>query len=75
MTESQPKGTVRKVPEDLLATKEASALLGMSRQAFTKLVERYLDFPSPRADLSVGRIWARNDVVAWALRHGRTVHE
>ena len=62
------------MPEDLLAMSEAAALLGMSRQAFAKLLARSPDFPEPTT-LSVGRIWNRADVEAWATAHGRTLHQ
>lgn len=56
----------------LLAMREAAALLGMSKQGFAQLLDRSPDFPEPTV-LSVGRIWAREDVVAWAEKHGRQV--
>ncbi len=57
----------------LLAMKEAAAVLGMSKQGFAQLLDRSPDFPEPTATLSVGRIWVREDVEAWARRHGRQV--
>lgn len=61
------------VPNHLLAMREAAALLGMSKQGFAQLLDRNPDFPEPTAVLSVGRIWAREDVEAWARKHGRQV--
>jgi len=52
---------------------EAAALLGMSKQGFAKLLATNPDFPEPTALLSVGRIWSRADVEAWAAEHGRPV--
>lgn len=57
----------------LLATKEAADLLGVSRQRVLQLIDAYDDFPAPVAELSAGRIWAREDVEAWARKHGRSV--
>jgi hypothetical protein len=31
------------------------------------------DFPPPLDELSVGKIWALDDVIAWAERTGRTL--
>jgi len=61
------------VPHHLLAMSEAAALLGMSKQGFAKLLSANPDFPEPTALLSVGRIWARDDIEAWATEHGRPV--
>lgn len=60
------------MPHHLLAMGEAAALLGMSRQGFAKLLATNDDFPAPTT-LSVGRIWERADVEAWAAKHGRTL--
>jgi len=54
--------------------KEAAALLGMSKQGFAQLLDRFPDFPQPTDVLSSGRIWNRADVESWATAHGRTLH-
>lgn len=59
--------------DHLVAAKEAAALLGVTRQRLLQLIDAYDDFPAPVANLSAGRIWARADVEAWAVRHGRAV--
>ncbi len=60
------------MPHHLLGPREAAALLGVSRQRLLQLIEAHPDFPEPTV-LSVGRIWARADVEAWAEAHGRTL--
>jgi predicted DNA-binding transcriptional regulator AlpA len=61
------------VSKRLVAMSEAAELLGMSKQGFAKLLDRSPDFPDPLDVLSIGRIWARADVEAWARKHGRSV--
>lgn len=56
---------------------DIARLLGMSRQAAHKLVERTEDFPRAESTVMVGRRrwrrWAPIDVEEWAHRHGRQV--
>lgn len=49
-------------------------MFGVSRQRVTQLAAGQ-SFPTPVAVLGVGRIWLREDVVAWAERTGRTLQE
>jgi predicted DNA-binding transcriptional regulator AlpA len=63
------------MPDHLLGTKEAAALLGVSKQGLFHLVESHHDFPAPTATLASGRIWNRADVESWATAHGRTLHQ
>jgi predicted DNA-binding transcriptional regulator AlpA len=63
------------VTNHLLGTKEAAALLGVSKQGLFHLVDTHPDFPAPTATLASGRIWERKAVEAWATAHGRTRHE
>ncbi len=58
---------------DLLGMAEAASVLGVSKQRLSKLIESYADFPAPVANLRAGRIWASEDVEAWAKAHGRTI--
>lgn len=51
---------------------EIAAMLNISRQRFNQLVTQG-DFPEPWATLATGRIWAAEDVSAWALKAGRRV--
>lgn len=50
---------------------EAAARLGVSRQRLTRIIADYPDFPAPVAELSVGRIWASEDVDRWAAVNPR----
>jgi predicted DNA-binding transcriptional regulator AlpA len=50
----------------------ARMLGGISRQRVYQLTSRD-DFPAPVAALATGKIWAYEDVIAFAKRTGRTV--
>ena len=50
---------------------EIAELLGVSRQRVHQLMSAYDDFPAPLAELAMGRVWARQDVEAWADSHPR----
>lgn len=47
-----------------------AAMLGVSRQRSDQLA-RQGGFPEPTAVITVGRIWKREDVEAWARETGR----
>ncbi len=47
-------------------------MLGVSRQRVHQLLRAYDDFPTPVAELAVGRIWRRADVQKWVSSHPRT---
>lgn len=51
--------------EELVGAAEVAEILGVSRQRVTQLVARP-DFPAPVAVLAMGKVWARDDVEAWA---------
>ena len=59
--------------EILLGNAELGRLLAVSRQRVSQLVARD-DFPTPRAKLTMGSIWALPDVLAWAEHTGRKLH-
>ena len=46
---------------------------GLSRQRVFQLTSGE-GFPPPIAILSIGKIWAYDDVAKWARRHGREIH-
>ena len=52
---------------------ELQKLFGVS---YTRTVQiaAQKDFPEPLDELSVGKIWALDDVFAWAESKGRTLH-
>ena len=52
--------------QDLVNVPEVAQILGISRQRVHQLIRAYPDFPEPEAVLAVGRIWKREDIVAWA---------
>lgn len=54
--------------QQLVGVAEIAAMLGVSRQRVNQLVHS-TDFPEPEAELSAGRIWARDAVEAWATSH------
>lgn len=45
---------------------------GISRQRVQQLISSD-DFPAPEAELDMGKVWKRADVVAWAVAHGREI--
>ena len=55
---------------DLMSTVEIAELLGVSRQRVDQL-SRSDQFPKPAAELAVGRVWTKADIVDWAARTGR----
>ena len=52
---------------------ELRRLFGVSATRTIQIAERP-DFPEPLDELSVGKIWALDDVIAWADRSGRTLN-
>ena len=51
---------------------ELRRLFGVSATRTIQIAERP-DFPEPLDELSVGKIWALDDVIAWAERSGRAL--
>jgi predicted DNA-binding transcriptional regulator AlpA len=49
---------------------EIAAMLGVSRQRIYQLAKTE-DFPAPVVELSITRVWSRDDVEAWARATGR----
>ena len=56
----------------LVGRGELKRLLGVSYTRTVYLADQP-DFPAPLDELSVGKIWALDDVLAWAQRKGRTL--
>ena len=56
----------------LVGRGELRRLFGVSATRTIQIAERP-DFPEPLDELSVGKIWALDDVIAWAERSGRTL--
>jgi prophage regulatory protein len=57
--------------QDLVSVPEVAQILGVSIQRVHQLLHAYADFPEPEAVLAVGRIWKREDIIAWAESHPR----
>lgn len=59
---------------DLVGPHEIGLMLGVGRQRVYQLVSRR-DFPAPVAELAMGNVWQRADVLKWAAGKGRTVQK
>ena len=57
----------------LVGRGELRRLFGVSATRTIQIADRP-DFPPPLDELSVGKIWALDDVIAWADRSGRTLN-
>ena len=51
---------------------ELRRLFGVSATRTIQIADRP-DFPAPLDELIIGKIWALDDVIAWAERTGRTL--
>lgn len=58
----------------LVGSHEIGQMLGVSRQRVSQLTARD-DFPAPEAELAMGKVWRREDVVKWAQAVGREVKQ
>jgi len=58
------------VARNLVGAAEIGRLLGVSRQRVQQLIKTP-DWPRPEAELDMGKVWNRDDIMAWARRHGR----
>lgn len=56
---------------ELMGLKETADLLGVSKQAAANYYLRHADFPQPVAELACGKIWLKQDIVAWKQRRGK----
>jgi hypothetical protein len=56
----------------LVGRGELRRLFGVSATRTIQIADRP-DFPAPLDELSVGKIWALDDVIAWAERTGRVL--
>jgi predicted DNA-binding transcriptional regulator AlpA len=55
----------------LVGAAEIGRILGVSRQRVQQLISRP-DFPQPEAVLDMGKVWKKDDVLAWATANGRS---
>jgi prophage regulatory protein len=54
--------------EHLMAAAEIRQRLGLSRQRVYQLTQRP-DWPRPYDELVVGKVWRREDIEAWIVKH------
>jgi hypothetical protein len=64
----QPVASVGMSPEELASLAEVAELLNVPKRTAARYVDRE-DFPEPIDELAVGRIWSREEVVAWGKSH------
>ena len=57
--------------EPLVSRVEIAQMLGVTRQRVHQLLKRK-DFPEPVAELGIGDVWLRADILDWAGKTGRT---
>jgi predicted DNA-binding transcriptional regulator AlpA len=65
------------VGERLVGTHEIARMFDVSRQTvhdWLKRPERF-HFPEPYDRIRAGAVWLTADVVAWAEKEGREIHE
>jgi predicted DNA-binding transcriptional regulator AlpA len=58
--------------QHLVGSAEIGRMLGVNRQRVQQLINTR-DFPQPEAELAMGKVWNRDDIVAWARSHGRAI--
>jgi predicted DNA-binding transcriptional regulator AlpA len=51
---------------DPVSVAEIAQLLGVMRQRVNQLMHERDDFPTPLAELAIGKVWRRSDIEAWA---------
>jgi hypothetical protein len=66
-------GTVAMTRHRLVGRAELRKLFGVSATRTIHIADRE-DFPAPADELTVGKIWLLDDIVAWAQTTGRTLH-
>jgi len=49
-----------------MSVAEIADYLGVTRQRVNQLMHQSGDFPTPIAELAIGRIWAKRDVERWS---------
>lgn len=60
------------VAQQLVGSGELGKLFGVGNARVQQLIKR-ADFPSPVAELMMGKVWDLADVQAWADERGRTL--
>lgn len=57
--------------EELVGVAEIAKMLGVTRQRVNAIVKTHPEFPAPAAELSAGRIWYREQIIAWSQQTER----
>lgn len=52
-----------------VAIAEIADIFAVSKQTAGNWVSRNEDFPEPVADLKMGKIWNRRDIIRWGRKH------
>ena len=52
-------------PEELVGLGEIAQEIGVKKQVVSNWRLRHLDFPKPIAELAMGAIWRRGDILSW----------
>jgi len=52
-----------------VATAEIADIFAVSKSTICNWVARNKDFPEPVADLKMGKIWDREEIVRWGRKH------
>jgi predicted DNA-binding transcriptional regulator AlpA len=61
------------IASNLIGAAEITQILGLSRQRVSQLMG-VEGFPEPFRELVMGKIYLRDEVEAWAKRHGYPIH-
>lgn len=56
----------------LVGAAEVRRMLGVSRQRVQQLIKSD-DWPRAEVELDMGKVWKRDDIEAWARKHGRLI--
>jgi predicted DNA-binding transcriptional regulator AlpA len=67
-----PEAEVRVDPADLIDNHEVAEIIGISSSKGVSVYRRrYSDFPEPLVQKRQTVLWLREEIEAWARRHGR----
>lgn len=59
------------VSHHLVSIPEIAEILGVSQQRAHQIIKSYKDFPTPEAELAIGRVWLKSAVEEWDRTHVR----
>jgi predicted DNA-binding transcriptional regulator AlpA len=60
-------------PADLIDNHEVAEIIGLTNPKGVSVYRRrHADFPAPRIEKRQTVLWLRDEIEAWARRHGRT---